>query len=59
MTTKERVKQEIDQMPEELVENVFNFIEYSIKKQTDKKQLHTYKLNGAFDKIDIREKAYE
>jgi hypothetical protein len=59
MTTKERLKQEIDQMPEELVEELYKLIESSIKKKTKAKRLHTYKLGGAFDKKDIRKNAYE
>lgn len=60
MTTKEHIKTEIDQMPDELVAKVHLFIKSLKKKENTKKvPFHTYKLNGAFDHVNIRRKAYE
>ncbi|NIA31013.1 MAG: hypothetical protein GWP06_14005 [Actinobacteria bacterium] len=59
MTTKEKVQQEINEMPENLLEQVYSYI-HSIKyRKNGKKKIHTFKLNGAFDNINIRQKAYE
>ncbi len=59
MSTKEKIKEEIDQLPDNLVEEVYEFIN-SIKstKKRDIKR-HTFKLKGKFDSINIREQAYE
>ena len=59
MSTKERVKQEIDRMPEELVEEVLKFIENYLEKKKERRFVHTYKLKGSYDNINIRKKAYE
>lgn len=59
MTTKEKVKDEIDSMPEELLDQVYEFINaLKIKKERDKR-IHTYRLKGHFDNMNIRERAYE
>ncbi|MBU0560502.1 MAG: hypothetical protein KJ799_10430 [Bacteroidetes bacterium] len=59
MVTKERIKREIDRMPNELLEKVYKYINGLTSLKTNKKKLHTYKLNGQFDNINIRERAYE
>lgn len=59
MANKEIVKQEIDRMPDELVEKVYQYIEEHLKKRDEKKVVNTYGLKGAFDQIDTRESAYE
>jgi len=59
MVTKERIKREIDRMPNDLLEKVYKYINSIKTKKTNKKKLHTYKLKGQFDNINIREKAYE
>ena len=59
MTTKEKIKAEIDKLPENLLEEVYRFIN-SIKITKSKKpKLQSYKLKGQFDHLNIREKAYE
>ena len=59
MTIKEKVKNEIDSMPEELLDQVYEFINIlKIKKESDR-SIHTFNLNGHFDNMDIRERAYE
>jgi hypothetical protein len=59
MITKEYVKREIDRMPDELVEKVHEFIKEISSQSNVKKGIDTYKLNGAFDEVDIRKEAYE
>jgi ABC-type phosphate/phosphonate transport system substrate-binding protein len=59
MITKDRVKNEIDQMPDELVEKVYAFISDIKKPKKAEKTIHTYKLRGVFDRINIRKTAYE
>ena len=50
MINKERVKEEIDQMPD------INDLQ---KKKKRKKEIRAYKLNGVFDHNHIRKRAYE
>jgi DNA replication initiation complex subunit (GINS family) len=59
MLTKERIKREIDRMPDELLEKVYKYIHSLAPKKNTKKKLHTYKLKGQFDHINARERAYE
>jgi len=59
MITKEQVKQEIDKIPDSLLEDVLKFISNIKGKKTSKRKLHTYKLKGQFDNLNIRAKAYE
>lgn len=59
MTTKEKVKKELNTMPDELLEEVYKFITDIKSAKTKKAQIHTFKLNGSFDQLDVREKAYE
>ena len=58
MTTKEELKEEIDCLPSNLLKDVHQFIS-SIKKEKETKGIHSFKLKGQFDKIDIRKEAYE
>jgi len=59
MNSKDRVKEEIDQMPEELIEKVYQFITDIKKEQKEKRKLPSFNLNGIFDHTDIRKSAYE
>jgi len=59
MTTKEKLKLEIDKMPEDLLEQVYKFIDSIKSKRPEKNRIHTFKLKGTFDNLNIREKAYE
>ncbi len=59
MITKEKVKKEIDKMPDDLVQEVYEFISNIITTKIRKGKLHTYRLKGKFDNLDIRESAYE
>lgn len=46
-------------MPNELLEKVYKYINSLTVQKPVKKKLHTYKLKGQFDDINVREKAYE
>lgn len=59
MITKEIVKKEIDDLPEEMIKELYDFI-HQIKRKTEvQKKLKTYRLKGQFDSINIRKLAYE
>ena len=59
MITKERIKREIDRMPNDLLEKVYKYINGLKSPKINKKKFHTYKLKGQFDNINARERAYE
>ncbi len=59
MITKEKIKREIDRMPNDLLEKVYKYINGLTAPKTNKKTFHTYKLKGQFDNINVRERAYE
>jgi len=59
MTTKEKVKKEIDKMPSDLLEKVYKYITSLRTKKTQTMKIHTYNLKGQLDNVNIREKAYE
>ena len=59
MTTKEKVKKEIDRMPDDQLEEVYKYISEFKSKATKKIRIHTFNLKGQFDNINVREIAYE
>ncbi|QQS36770.1 MAG: hypothetical protein IPM56_02075 [Ignavibacteriales bacterium] len=59
MTTKEKVKREIEKMPNELLEKVYQYISSLSTKKTTKNKIHTFNLKGQLDNVNIRERAYE
>ena len=59
MTTKERVKREIDRMPNDLIEKVYKYINSLEGKRIGKKKIHTINLKGQLDNVNVRERAYE
>lgn len=59
MIPKDRIKNEIDQIPDEMAEKVLDFILHLKRAKNRKKPLRSFKLQGFFDKTDIRKKAYE
>jgi len=59
MTIKEKIKDEIDSLPSDLLEDVYRFI-YSLKqKKKSTRELHSFQLKGQFDELDVRKEAYE
>ncbi len=59
MTTKEKIQQELDELPDELLEKVHQYLTALKKKPGKRKKIKTYKLGGRFDNLDIRRQAYE
>ena len=59
MTTREKIKQKIDKIPDSLLDNVLEFINSMKLNKSNKREIHTFKLNGSFDNENIRSKAYE
>jgi hypothetical protein len=59
MTVKEKIKKEIDKMPNDLIEKVYQYISALGVKKTRKNRNHTFNLKGQLDDVNIRAKAYE
>jgi len=59
MITKEIVKKEIDKTPDYLLEDILKFLSNIRKDKARIRKIHTYKLKGKFDNLNIRAKAYE
>lgn len=59
MTTKEKIKKEMDKMPSDLIEKVYQYISTLGVKKTKKNRIHTFNLKGQLDDMNIRAKAYE
>ena len=60
MELKEKIKKEIDSMPEEMLYRLQKYLD-SIKKENSerKRQIRTLHLKGQYDNINIRKIAYE
>ena len=63
VVTKDIVKQEIDRLPDDVIEQIYVFL-HTIqvkerRKPRIKRQIRTFKLHGQFDRVNIRELAYE
>jgi hypothetical protein len=59
MTTKEKVKRELDQMPNDALEKVYKYINSLRKEKLQKKKVRTFNLNGQLDDVNIRKRACE
>jgi len=59
MTTKEKIKKEIDKLPEDTIEKLYKYIDTLRAKTTQKKITHTFNLKGQLDNVNVRERAYE
>lgn len=59
MVTKEKLKKEIDKLPQNLLGQVYQFINSMKEKKRTKNRIRSFKLKGQFDDINIREKAYD
>ncbi len=59
MTIKEKIKQEIDRLPDDLIEQVYNYIGNIKINKLKKGKLHTFQLKGKFDNMNIRVTANE
>ena len=58
MITKEKVKKEIDKMPDDLVQEVYKFISNIKTTKIGKGKLHIYRIKNIFDNLAISESAY-
>ena len=59
MSTKEKIKKEIDKLPNALLDKVSIYIDSLKSIETKKKSKRTFHLKGKFDNVNVREKAYE
>lgn len=59
MTLKEKIKNEVDKMPNDLIEKVYQYISTLGVKKLKTNRIHTFNLKGQLDDMNIRAKAYE
>ena len=59
MELKEKIKHEIDSIPEEYLPQIERYLEIIKSEKTKKKQIKTLHLKGKFDNLHIRRVAYE
>lgn len=59
MKIKEKLKKEIDKMPEELLYEVQNYLNTINKRRNFKRKIRKLHLKGQYDNVNIRQKAYE
>jgi hypothetical protein len=59
MKLKERIKKEIDAIPEEYLPQVERYLEKIRNSKLKEKRIKTLHLKGKFDNINIRKLAYE
>lgn len=59
MKIKEKIKKEIDQMPDELLYEVQEYLKTINKRNNLKRKIRKLHLKGQYDHMNIRQKAYE
>jgi hypothetical protein len=60
MVTKEKIKAEIDKLPEDLLDQVYLWLKKFTSSSRDKKSSFTSRdFNGRLDNVDIRKNSYE
>jgi len=59
MVTKEKIKNEIDNLSEEFLEDILKYLNELKNTQKTKNNIRGVHLKGQFDNINIRQKAYE
>ncbi|KAA3610932.1 MAG: hypothetical protein DWQ05_20805 [Calditrichaeota bacterium] len=59
MNSKTKLKQEIDKLPDDLIEEIYQYLKLIKSKKPNKALLKTYHLEGKFDNLNIRAEAYE
>ena len=59
MKIKEKIKREIDQMPDELLYEVEKYLKTINKRNMKKSKIRKLHLHGQYDNLNIRQKAYE
>ena len=53
MITKEIIKKELDKMPDDVMQKIYDFINNIKTTKTKKGKLHTYRLKGKFDITNV------
>ncbi|MDG5766605.1 hypothetical protein QA596_03930 [Balneolales bacterium ANBcel1] len=59
MTTKDKVKKEIDQLSEHDVQKVYLYLDTLKKQQKDNRNIRALHLKGKLDQVNLRSSAYE
>ena len=63
MTVRDKIMLEVDQLPEGCLDEVYqlvhNFRQNRNQIRNQKKPIRTFKMNGRFDDVSVREQAYE
>ncbi len=59
MTTKEKIKKNLDDLPDNLVEQVHQFIKSIKPRNPNKNKIRLFRLKGQFDSMNIRQQTYE
>ena len=59
MNTKEKIKNEIDHLSEEFLDDILKYLNNLKNTHKTKKNIRRLHLKGQFDNINIRQNAYE
>jgi hypothetical protein len=59
MTIKEKIKKEIDLLPDELLDQVQKYLDNITVTPIRRKKIHTLHLKGQYDNLNLIQKAYE
>ncbi len=59
MTIKEKIKEEIDLLPDELLDQVQEYLNSIKVSRIKREKTHTLHLKGQYDSMNLRQKAYE
>lgn len=60
MSTRDQIKNEIDKLPEEALQEIQIFLRFlKTKPLVEKRKRPAFKLSGRFDDFDIRREAHE
>jgi len=59
MTIKDKIKKEIDQMPDELLHQIQKYLNSIKKSPATRKKIKRLHLHGQYDNMNVRHRAYE
>jgi len=59
MANKKIIKKEIDELPDDVLDEVYKFISTKKAQSTAKFKIHTFNLHGVFDDLNVRSEAYD
>jgi len=59
MDIKEKIKREIDLLPDDLIKNLQMYLATIKARSSRKRKIPALKLKGQYDRLKIRQKAYE